>query len=229
MMDRCCTAYYLHNSVENESKEQLIEFAKMQTRICITEDMYETDDDESTAATCPFIDSDAQVDDDVKTEDWFHQTQMIIYFINDYLSESEDEEDEISRRRRIDNMHKAYREIEAVADDEVLNFSDADEMGLNYSSLVDEMDYVETREGLSVHELSHVNGLIDQDLFKSNKADGSCVFDSILNGIYYKRFNTVLSMEERFKDMLPQIYGILKPYREMLIYKRLMSVIKYCT
>ena len=98
-------------------------------------------------------------------------------------------------------------------------------MGFNDSSLVDEMDYVQNREGLSVHELSHVNGLIDKHLIKSNKTDGSCVFDSILNGMYYKRFNIVLRMEELFKDTLPQIYGILKPYTEMLIYKRLMSVI----
>ena len=106
---RVAQHYYLHYSVKNESNEQLIEFAKLQTRICITEDMYETDDDESAAATCPVIDSEAQVDDDVNTEDWFQQTQDDIDFINDYISESEDQEDEISRRCRIDNIHKAYR------------------------------------------------------------------------------------------------------------------------
>ena len=172
------------------------------------------------SACCPPEESmilDEAIDDkdisDSEDENIDVETEVDRQFIDDtFLDEDADE------HRQLDQLRQCL-----PAPDEVL---------VDDCNLLDEpvpndenQGITENSEHLSERELKNLNGILDQNLIRSTATDGSCVLQSIKNGIYYKKFSKVMPSVDTFKLHFPAIAILLLPYEEEIKYRTLSRVI----
>ena len=94
----------------------------------------------------------------------------------------------------------------------------------DYGEELDDDNFYNT-DVLTEKEISRLNGIIDKDLIVSDKKDGTCVYGSILNGIYYKKFKAVRREDGEFERCCPEIYKWLHVYEKELKFRKLADVL----